>query len=204
MRKKILALALCALMPAVYIAVANAEDDVEVEEVEEVSAENRNVGKRMNCDDIKKEIDRLNALDELSEEDSDSLAKLKNDQRLKCSKGAGGRMKRTKAAISEAKKSEASAKAAHKDSCDNPDKNGCCPGEKYTDLGGDQGFACCTPDGEHCYPPMGEPVEVVGCEDGGKPDENGCCAGEKYTDLGDQGFNCCKADGVTCYPPIAK
>jgi len=35
----------------------------------------------------------------------------------------------------------------------NPDANGCCPGETYTDMG-DQGFNCCPNTGGDCFPPI--------------------------------------------------
>ena len=35
----------------------------------------------------------------------------------------------------------------------NPDINGCCPGETYTDMG-DQGFNCCPDIGGDCFPPI--------------------------------------------------
>lgn len=35
----------------------------------------------------------------------------------------------------------------------NPDVNGCCPGETYTDMG-DQGFNCCPNSGGDCFPPI--------------------------------------------------
>ena len=35
----------------------------------------------------------------------------------------------------------------------NPDVNGCCPGETYTDMG-DQGFNCCPDAGGDCFPPI--------------------------------------------------
>lgn len=36
----------------------------------------------------------------------------------------------------------------------NPDKNGCCAGEVYTDMG-DLGFNCCPEDGSSdCFPPI--------------------------------------------------
>ena len=35
----------------------------------------------------------------------------------------------------------------------NPDKNGCCPGETYTDMG-DDGFNCCPDAGGDCFPPI--------------------------------------------------
>ena len=35
----------------------------------------------------------------------------------------------------------------------NPDANGCCPGETYTDMG-DQGFNCCPDAGGDCFPPI--------------------------------------------------
>ncbi|MBO7066055.1 MAG: hypothetical protein J6W40_00345 [Alphaproteobacteria bacterium] len=34
-----------------------------------------------------------------------------------------------------------------------PDKNGCCAGEVYTDMG-DQGFNCCPKKGGDCFPPI--------------------------------------------------
>ncbi|MBR5153719.1 MAG: hypothetical protein IKW57_02920 [Alphaproteobacteria bacterium] len=40
--------------------------------------------------------------------------------------------------------------------CDNniaPDKNGCCPGEIYTDMY-DLGFNCCPETGGDCFPPL--------------------------------------------------
>lgn len=33
------------------------------------------------------------------------------------------------------------------------DKNGCCAGEIYTDMG-DLGFNCCPEDGSDCFPPI--------------------------------------------------
>ena len=35
----------------------------------------------------------------------------------------------------------------------NPDSNGCCPGETYTDMG-EQGFNCCPNTGGDCFPPI--------------------------------------------------
>ena len=35
----------------------------------------------------------------------------------------------------------------------NPDANGCCTGEIYTDMG-DQGFNCCPETGGDCFPPI--------------------------------------------------
>lgn len=34
-----------------------------------------------------------------------------------------------------------------------PDKNGCCTGETYTDMG-DLGFNCCPDNGGDCFPPI--------------------------------------------------
>lgn len=34
-----------------------------------------------------------------------------------------------------------------------PDKNGCCDGELYTDMG-DLGFNCCPESGGDCFPPI--------------------------------------------------
>ncbi len=34
-----------------------------------------------------------------------------------------------------------------------PDKNGCCAGEVFTDMG-DLGFNCCPENGDSCFPPI--------------------------------------------------
>lgn len=232
MQKKILALALCALIPVVSIAVARADDDEEIEYTEYSddeyvsSGENRAVGKRVTCADMKQEMDKLSALDEITEDDVARLASLKTDYRSKCMKRASGRMSgrakivvpnstarpeivqneesdsetdvQTSVVAHVTKKPET--KPAVNTSCDNPDKNGCCPGETYTDMG-DLGFNCCSADAGTCFPPV-VIQQVTVCDDGSNPDVNGCCAGEKYTDMGEQGFNCCSADGKTCFPPI--
>ena len=203
MRKIILALSICALVPAVSIAVAYADDD----EIQET----RGVGQRMSCADIKAEIDSLNSVQEIDEDGILRLEKLQTDYRAKCTKRASGRSTgRVKVQVVEGatdvesidkKKKKKSADVVS--SCDTPDSHGCCPGEKYTDLG-EQGFNCCTENNEHCFPPMEVKKDFSLCDDGTNPDTDGCCAGETYTDLGDLGWNCCMADGVTCFPPIKK
>ncbi len=255
MRKVILALSLCALVPMVSIAVARADNDdalveeeYETDEINEESlndetgndvdendnatddndiadvandnddgaddtdvapdsgdADGRGVAKRMNCADIKKEMDRLSALTEPADADIEQLYRVKSDYRAKCMQKAAGRGR----GLAKPKPINSGAVAAVETGgvswCDTPDANGCCPGEKYTNMGS-QGFNCCTDDGTRCFPPMANKnaakKTVDTCDDGGQPDKNGCCAGEKYTDLGKQGFNCCKSDGLTCFPPI--
>ncbi len=201
MHKIILALSICALIPAVYVATAVADDNEVIEEV----VSDRGVAKRMNCDDIKSEIDRLGAIAELDEGQTATLNSLKSDWRNKCMKRAGGRsIGRAKVVVTEVAKSDSAASKNQDNvsvSCDKPDANGCCPGENYTDLG-DLGFNCCTENNEKCFPPIVMEKDFSLCDDGTNPDVNGCCAGESYTDLGDLGFNCCQADGVTCFPPI--
>ena len=227
MRKTILAMALSALIPAVSIAVAQAEDyddeDIEFEEYEEdeflddedfsddeytdeetetnvkTSAENRNVTSRVTCKDIKKEMDRLNAMDVLDENAEARLAELKTYNRSHCMKSASGRLAGRKTVNINV---DVDVNQTDSDGmCDTPDANGCCPGESYVNLGA-QGFNCCTANNERCFPPMQVKKDFSLCDDGTKPDKNGCCKGEKYTNLGDLGFNCCLGDGVTCFPPI--
>ncbi len=199
MRKLILALSICAVVPCVCIAVAHAEED------EEFVEETRSVGQRMSCNDIKQEIDALNAMEELEDEDVLQLEKLQSDYRAKCMKRATGRSTgRARVKVTEVKETvEEGASSDTATACDNPDKNGCCPGEKYTDLG-DLGWNCCTANNEKCFPPMAVKKDFSLCDDGTTPNKDGCCAGETYTDLGDLGWNCCEADGVTCFPPIKK
>jgi len=53
-------------------------------------------------------------------------------------------------------KPEAAAEDSSAVTCDggaNPDANGCCPGETYTDMGAD-GFNCCPDAGGDCFPPI--------------------------------------------------
>ena len=211
MRKLILALSISALIPAVSIAVTDAYgEDVEFDEFEEEQTENRTVGKRMNCADIKKEMDELSALAEPDEDQIVRLEILNADYRSKCMKRAGsratasrGRMRVTDAvALNQPLKTEEDTNV-NLGGCDTPDENGCCPGETYKDLG-DAGFNCCTANDEHCFPPMKPKKQALLCDDGSKADKHGCCTGETYTDLGELGFNCCLADGVTCFPPMKK
>ena len=225
MQKTILALAICALVPTLCVAVAYADEE-EIEFVEE-----RTVGKRMTCDDIKAEMDRLSSMEELGEDDLAQLDTLKTDYRSKCTKRAGGRsvgranvgakVSRVpkKSTVTEkevtekettdekledvkptdVKDAEADKKTTDDSVCETPDENGCCPGETYTDLG-EQGFNCCTENNEKCFPPMTKDYSL--CDDGAKPDDNGCCAGETYKDLGELGFNCCTENNEKCFPPI--
>ena len=220
MRKLILVLSVCALIPAVTIAVAYADDvdddteivdvvddendgmdmdtDASIEDTQDV-AETRSVVKRVTCDDMKKEIESMNSLAELTEEQAVSLTELVSKYRSKCLKKAGAR------AFIGSKNSvkKNSVKNSAPNTCDNPDKNGCCPGEVYTDMGA-AGFNCCTANKEHCFEPMKVQKTSALCDDGSRPDSKGCCKGETYTNLGDLGYNCCLADGVTCFPPIKK
>lgn len=225
MQKKILALALCALIPVVSIAVANAEDYDDVADYVIEESEQRSVSKRVTCEDIKKEMDKLTAMDALDESDAAHLATVKSEYRSKCMKSATGRSRGrakvitkvekapTVASVSEeiktddvsAKKSEEKqdTKKTTGTTCDKPNENGCCPGETYTDMG-DLGFNCCQDDGVTCFPPMKSEGSAPLCENDADPDEHGCCPNENYTDMGDLGFNCCQDDGVTCFPPIKK
>lgn len=231
MRKLILALSVCALIPLVSVAVAYADDDEDIEFVDDeeeydtesyddedvdsetvdedvVEEETRVVAKkRMTCDDIKKAMDELSANLDIGEVEQAKLESLKNDYRSKCSKRtSGGRRgvgrSKAKATVSAVRAvNNAKANQAAAAGCDTPDANGCCPGETYTDLG-DAGFGCCAANSETCFPPMQVPSAPSLCDDGSKPDKNGCCKGETYTDLGAQGFNCCLSDKVTCFPPL--
>ena len=210
MQKIILALAVYALVPAVYVAVAYADDDVGV-------VDSRVVVQRMSCDDINSEMNKLNSRDVLDDADVVRLNELKSEYRSKCMKRAGSRMfgarnriiinttnvNETVPAVENVATTEnATTTTTEEKTCDTPDENGCCPGESYVDLG-DLGFNCCTENNEKCFPPMKtQPKTPNLCQDGAQPDEMGCCTGETYTDLGDLGFNCCMDDGVTCFPPI--
>ncbi|MBP9999877.1 MAG: hypothetical protein KBT14_04290 [Proteobacteria bacterium] len=173
-RKWILVLSVYALVPAVYIAVANADEEEYVDEYDEYeeyddseeytetdsgfdaeNVESRTVAERVTCADIKAEMDSLSGMDELSVDDAGRLDALKSDYRSKCTKKSGGRaIKRASIATTHVVKSQnVNVDGGTNGVCDTPDSNGCCPGETYTDLG-DLGFNCCESDGVTCFPPM--------------------------------------------------
>ena len=93
------------------------------------------------------------------------------------------------------------------------DENGCCPGEKYVDMG-ELGFNCCPEAGGDCFPPMkkemspediAKNIEAGLCADGSQPNKFGCCGEEVFKDMGNTVFACCPKNGEgDCFPPIKK
>ena len=193
-----------------------------------------NVTERKSCDQIATEIAELSAITEPDTDTIDALTKLKQQQRSMCQKRAGarGESATTRRRTSIPKTSEIQSDTPDNTSdepvdkiCDSPDKNGCCPGEKYTDMG-DLGFNCCPESGGDCFPPMvvsvDEPVtetepesepeltneqkteniESGLCADGTTPNKFGCCGDEIFKDMGNAVFACCPKSGGDCFPPI--
>lgn len=182
-----------------------------------------NVTERKSCDEIATEISELSAIAEPDEETTVMLATLKQQQRSFCQKRAGARgtaaknARRTKTTITEETPEPVN------NECDTPDENGCCPGEKYTDMG-ELGFNCCPETGGDCFPPIIVSVEITEseqspepeltneqritniesglCADGTKPNKFGCCGDEVFKDMGNTIFACCPKSGGDCFPPI--
>jgi len=182
------------------------------------------VAERQSCADIKAQIDSLAGQAELNEADTALLADLRGKYRHDCVVRAGGRASRTIAATrAQIEKSVEPEPADEKEevviaeNCDNPDANGCCPGEEFVDMGADSKFCC---KGDMCFPPMqvtpAQPqkseeeiaaeiaanIEKGLCGDGTKPNKFGCCTGEIFKDLGNATFACCKKDSNECFPPM--
>lgn len=181
------------------------------------------VTERQSCTDIKARIDALAAQGELNDGDRALLTDLRGAYRRDCAVRASGRGARTIAATRTAAPAESAdqAPAAEEpiiaEPCDNPDNNGCCPGEEFADLG-DDGKMCCK--GDVCFPPMQVTppapqkteeekaaeikanIEKGLCGDGTKPNKFGCCTGEVFKDLGNTEFACCKKDTDECFPPM--
>ncbi len=189
-----------------------------------------NIAERKSCDQIATEIAELSAITEPDTDTIDALTKLKQQQRSLCQKRAGARGVAAKNARRLPLSSDESESKSDKDTdtdktCETPDKNGCCPGEKYTDMG-ELGFNCCPETGGDCFPPMAVTVEDAApasesepapeltdeqrieniesglCADGTKPNKYGCCGDEIFKDMGNTIFACCPKSGGDCFPPI--
>ncbi len=195
-----------------------------------IGAAAADVAERQSCADIKARIDGLAAQTELNDGDRALLTDLRGQYRRDCMVRAGSRASRTIAASRKAitgadepvqEKTEEQQPATEEpviaESCDNPDANGCCPGEEFADMGADGKFCC---KGDMCFPPMKvtpaapekTEEEIAAeieaniakglCGDGTKPNKFGCCTGEIFRDLGNATFACCKKDSNECFPPM--
>ena len=186
------------------------------------------VTERKSCDQIASEIAELS---EIMYPDADTITELNNlkkQQRSFCQKRAGTRGTALKnarrAPITQNNTTTSDTLTDIIDAtCDTPDENGCCPGEKYTDMG-DLGFNCCPESGGDCFPPLvvtpEEPettpeqkpeltdeqrianIESGLCADGTAPNQFGCCGDEVFKDMGNTIFACCPKSGGDCFPPI--
>ncbi|MBQ8473594.1 MAG: hypothetical protein IJ500_01900 [Alphaproteobacteria bacterium] len=191
----------------------------------EISASS--VANRKTCDEIAAEIANLSAIVDPDEETIAELTQLKQQQRSSCQRRAGARgtaaknARRMPITTSESKPESTETTEPVDKTCDTPDENGCCPGEKYTDMG-ELGFNCCPETGGDCFPPIKnatpepepetEPeltdeqknanLESGLCADGTKPNKFGCCADEIFKDMGNAVFACCPKSGGDCFPPI--
>ena len=172
------------------------------------------VAERVKCDDVRAQIDAM-AADENA--DAAKLTELRNTYRKNCVRSASGRASRT-SAVNRVPVADSATTQTPAATCD-PDENGCCPGEIFTDMG-DAGWNCCPASGDGmCFQPMkvtttpaagntapettdaqtnAAPVGAV-CD---TPDENGCCPDEVLMDMGELGMNCCPKTGGDCFPPI--
>ena len=184
------------------------------------------ISERKSCDEIATEISELSAIVEPDEETTAQLNKLKQQQRSFCQKRAGARGVAAKNArrtpvVKTTDAPDTATPPPADNTCDTPDENGCCPGEKYTDMG-DLGFNCCPETGGDCFPPLKVSVteetetpapeltdeeknanlESGLCADGTKPNKFGCCGDEVFKDMGNTVFACCPKSGGDCFPPI--
>ena len=137
----------------------------------ESESASQSITERKSCDDIANEIAELSAIEYPEPETLEELQALKQKQRSICNKKAGVRSgrsttqmrSRAQKAHSKTKTPETTTTSAEKKdisqtttsdkTCESPDENGCCPGEKYTDMGV-LGFNCCPETGGDCFPPI--------------------------------------------------
>lgn len=156
-------------------ALATPESDTDVIETQTSETISATVSERKSCDDIAAEIAELSAIEDPDTEKLNTLEKLKTKQRSICNKDAGARSGRSATKMrSRSPKSPSRIRPTEQDSasqttdsetktnqtCDTPDQNGCCPGEKYTDMG-ELGFNCCPETGGDCFPPITTPEETT-------------------------------------------
>lgn len=178
MQKKLLVLMFSALFPFLGIASVHAQEFDDEEIVSEYDDEEydysdysddtddteypdedtitttRNVGKRITCDYMKQEIERLSALEEVTQDEYDQLTDFRTNYRVKCVKKSAGRSHTKFTVIGATGDADGATDTnAGTGLCDTPNPNGCCPGEIYKNMG-DLGFNCCLPDGVTCFPPM--------------------------------------------------
>ena len=141
------------------------------------------VAERTDCGALKNRIAEMSARDDLSDDETETLAELRATQRRDCTARAGARAARTVAgtktrapvvvdtpvaavdtpapvAVPAPVVDDASDAVAA--SCDTPDANGCCDGEEFEDFG-DAGKMCCR--GDMCYPPMKTAAEIQAEQD---------------------------------------
>lgn len=210
-------------------AVAAFAQDAEVAETTEVVAEEVTevaVADRVDCEEIKVKIAELSAVENPDEATVEELAELKTQQRKSCMRRAGARAANTATRGRGAPVKKVStdiavevnvvaekAAPAEPQVCEETDENGCCPGEKYVDMG-ELGFNCCPEAGGDCFPPMkkemspediAKNIEAGLCADGSQPNKFGCCGEEVFKDMGNTVFACCPKNGEgDCFPPIKK
>jgi len=115
------------------------------------------VAERMDCAQLKSQIDALDAMAELDDADASRLENFRMRYRRDCSKKSASRAGHTIAGIRapSARTFTPTARGADAsgddNGCDAPDEYGCCPGESLMDMGAD-GFYCCQTDGDMCFP----------------------------------------------------
>ncbi len=154
---------------------ALATDSVDPEPAETENVETNinttvNIAERKSCDDISAEIAQLSAIEEPDSETLITLENLKQKQRSVCNKDAGARAGRSATHMrarapqspsrirpttddDDASTPDTASETASQSPCETPDENGCCPGEKYTDIG-EPGFKCCPETGDDCVQPV--------------------------------------------------
>lgn len=191
MRKLILFLSVCALVPMVTIAVARAEDDELVEE--EYQEEEYSAEEEVTDDAADADVADADATDYVEEEASTDTSTSES--------GTRGVAKRMTCAEIKKEMDRLSAIAEPEDA----------EVEQLYRVKSDYRAKCMQKAGGRVRGPA-KPKEVrtaadLAVDSGGAtscttPDDNGCCPGEKYVHLANQGFVCCTANNERCFPPM--
>lgn len=149
-------------------------------------AESESVTARKSCSELQTEIRLLTELEEITDEERDNLMSLQGQYRSSCAKSGARRAMNAKTKshiesdvvtvtadeevakpteeVDESQQLSDEEIQANLDAglCPNGEKYnkfGCCPGERFTDLG-DAGYACCEIDNKDiCYPAKGMNAE---------------------------------------------
>lgn len=168
---------------------------------------------RMSCSDISARMVELSEIEELDDDVTIELGKLKSDYRRKCMKSAGKRKTAAKNRVIITV--EESASAPKEDVVEEKTEKTTETVEKQpekieekvekvekTKITETQPVSMEATDAEIKMLHELMNLDMGLCADGTKPNKFGCCTDEIFKDMGNNVYACCPKTGGDCYPPL--